>query len=105
MPFTASGQDREGKSGIFRVHKSVSKEDKKPANIIKNALNTLNPMTPKVLQGSIIYVALEVAVSKVLRKIMRADTKSYTELAVVHSLSLGFMGGTRDFQKERGLGN
>lgn len=94
MPFKASGKQLEGKSGIFRTHKSVAKEDKKPANIIKNALNTLNPMTPKVLQGSIIYVALEVAVSKVLRKIMRADTKSYTELAVVHSMSLGFMGGT-----------
>ena len=94
MPFAASGVDREGKSGIFRRPKSWDKKDQKIGSIFKNALAPVNPKKMKVLQGSIIYVALEVAVSKLLRTIMKADNKTIGELAAVHTVSIGLMGGT-----------
>ena len=94
MPFAASGtaRDRKGKSGIFRQPEAW-KEDTKAANVIYNAVDQINPQKMKVVQGSVVYVALEVAVSKLLRRIMSADTKSLVELAAVHTISLGFMGG------------
>ena len=44
-----------------------------------------------MVQGTIVYVAAEVLVVKILRKIMKADNKSIMELAAVHTVSLGIM--------------
>ena len=62
-------------------------------NIFSNAIAPLDFRKGKVVQGTALYVAAEVAVSKVLRKIMRADNKGFMELAAVHTVSLGLMGG------------
>ena len=62
-------------------------------NIFSNAIAPLDFRKGKVVQGTALYVAAEVAVSKVLRKIMRADNKGYMELVAVHTVSLGLMGG------------
>ena len=94
MPFVASGKDRGGKSGIFRQPTGYDKKDDKVQNVLKNCVAQVNPQQKTVLQGSVIYVALEVAVSKLLRTIMGADTKTIAELAAVHTVSLGLMGGT-----------
>ena len=94
MPFAASGKEfgREGKSGLFR-NPDAWKDDTSFMNVFRNAVDPINPQKPKVVQGTVIYVALEVAVSKLLRRIMSADNKSIAELAVVHPASLGLMGG------------
>ena len=94
MPFAASGKEfgREGKSGIFR-QPDAWKGDTSFMNVFRNAVDPINPQKPKVVQGTVIYVALEVAISKLLRKIMSADSKSIAELAIVHTASLGIMGG------------
>ena len=94
MPFAASGNEfnREGKSGIFRTPDAWI-GDSSFMNVFRNAIDPINPQKPKVVQGTVIYVALEVAVSKLLRRIMSADTKSIIELTAVHTASLGLMGG------------
>ena len=92
MPFALSGADRKGKSGIFRRPEHWDKKDDNVSSIVKNAVAQINPKKKKVLQGSVIYVALEVAVSKLLRTIMKADNKTIAELAAVHTVSLGLMG-------------
>ena len=91
MPFAASGDDRKGKSGIFRRAKNSPKEANKISNVFKNAILPIS--TGSMVKGTGVYVALEVAVSKVLRKVMGADTKGFIELAVVHTMSLALMGG------------
>ena len=78
---------------------------KKMSNIFKNAILPLDFRKGKVVQGTVLYVAAEVLVAKVLRKIMKADNKSVMELAAVHTISLGFMGGTSAiFKKKEGWG-
>ena len=75
------------------------------SNIFKNAILPLDFRKGKVVQGTIVYVAAEVLVAKVLRKIMKADNKSIMELAAVHTVSLGIMGGTSAmFKKKEGWG-
>ena len=91
MPFAASGKDREGKSGIFRKAKGSPKEANKITNVFKNAILPLS--SGAMVKGSAVYVALEVAVSKILRMVMGADNKGFIELAVVHTMSLALMGG------------
>ncbi len=92
MPFKMSGNDQQGKSGFLR-RTTAQKADKqqKLANVLKNAIRPVS--SGGAIKGSLVYVALEVAVSKLLRTIMGADTKSAMELATVHTISLGLMGG------------
>ncbi len=87
-----SGKNNEGKSGLLR-RSAGQKADKtqKLANVFKNAIRPVS--SGGAIKGSLVYVALEVAVSKLLRTIMGADTKSAMELATVHTISLGLMGG------------
>ena len=101
--------NKNGGSGFFRSGGSKSDDadfpNKKMSNIFKNAILPLDFRKGKVVQGTILYVAAEVLVAKVLRKIMKADTKSVMELAAVHTISLGFMGGTSAiFKKKEGWG-
>ena len=93
MPFLMSGKDQEGKSGFVRRSDRQKDDDsQKMSNIFKNAIRPIS--SGPQIKGTLTYVALEVAVSKLLRTIMKADNKTVTELAVVHSISLGLMGGT-----------
>lgn len=91
MPFAASGQERGGKSGIFRKPKGADENEYKMANVIKNALLPLS--SGAMVKGSLTYVALEVAVSKLLRRISGSVDKPILQLAVIHTISLGLMGG------------
>ena len=91
MPFAASGRDRLGKSGIFRRPANQPKEENKFSNVFKNAILPLS--SGPMLKGSLTYVALEVVVSKVLRRISGAANKGVLELAVIHTMSLALMGG------------
>ena len=91
MPFVFSGEDRKKKSGVFRRPASIEKKDSKVMNIFKNLAAPFS--SGKAIKGSISYVALEVLVSKLLRKIMQMDNKSWTELSVVHALTLPILGG------------
>ena len=91
MPFAVSGKDRVGRSGIFRKPESFTKEENSVKNIFKNAILPLNG--GKMLKGSVLYIALEVAVSKLLRRIMGGHNKTVMELAMMHLISLGIMGG------------
>ena len=45
------------------------------------------------LIGSVEYVAIEVAVSKIVRSVLKFENKGIMELAWIHALSLPFMGG------------
>ena len=45
------------------------------------------------LIGSVEYVAIEVAVSKIVRSVLKFENKGIMELAWIHLLSLPFMGG------------
>jgi len=91
MPFAFSGNDRKKKSGILRRPETVPKDASKAMNVLKNMFV---PFTSgKALKGSVSFIALEVAVAKLLRKIMKMDSKSYTELAIVHGLTLPILGG------------
>ena len=104
-----AGKD-DKKSGFFRSggKDSDDKEypEKKMSNIFKNAILPLDFRKGKVVQGTAVYVAAEVLVSKILRRIMKADNKGWMELAAVHTISLGFMGGTTAvFNKKDGWGS
>ncbi len=92
MPFRVSGKEQEGKSGLLR-RTDAQKADKTQtlSAVFSNAIRPVS--SGGAIKGTATYVALEVAVSKLLRVIMRADTKGVMELATVHTLSLGLMGG------------
>ena len=66
-------------------------------NIVTNIILPYDPRRTKLLLGSLSYVAWEVLVSKMVRKTLRADNKSWTHLGAVHALSLPFMGGAAGF--------
>ena len=94
MPFRFSGKDKgqKGESGIFRRNKKETKEANSSfKNVFKNAFGPFSG--GKQLKGSISHVALEVAVTKILRKVMKADSKSLIDLAIIHTISLPLLGG------------
>ena len=69
-------------------------------NILRNGAVALNPLRGdqgSLALGSLEYIAIEVFVSKVLRIILKIDTKDLIELATVHAVSLAFMGGAAGF--------
>ena len=66
-------------------------------NVLTNVITPFDPRRTALLMGSLEYIAAEVVVSKVVRKIIGADNKGWLELAYVHALSLPFMGGTAAF--------
>ena len=65
-------------------------------NIGTNAILPFDPRKMKLILGSAEYIALEVFVSAVVRKIMKAP-KGYMELVAIHALSLPLMGGAVGF--------
>ncbi len=46
-------------------------------NIVTNVLLPFDPRRTKLLMGSLEYIAAEVVVAKVVRKIIKADTKGW----------------------------
>ena len=66
-------------------------------NVAKNIIVPIDPRRTKQLLGSLEYVAAEVVVAKIVRKIIRADTKGWLEIAYIHTLSLPFLGGLGAF--------
>ena len=69
-------------------------------NILSNIVVPFDPRKTKLLLGSLEYIAAEVVVAKVVRKIIKADTVSWTQLACVHAISLPFIGGAAAFFDE-----
>ena len=66
-------------------------------NVLKNVVVPFDPRRTKLLLGSLEYIAAEVVVAKIVRKIIKADTKGWAELCYIHALSLPFMGGAAAF--------
>ena len=66
-------------------------------NIATNVITPFDPRRTKLLLGSLEYIAAEVLVAKIVRKIIKADNKGWAALAYVHALSLPFMGGAAGF--------
>ena len=92
MPFALSGADRKKKSGVFRSTKEYKdKKQSKFSNVFKNAVAPF--ASGKAFKGSAVYVALEVIVAKILRRILKVGDKTFAELAIVHALSLPLLGG------------
>ena len=66
------------------------------SNIFQNAILPVDPRKLKVLVGTAQYVAVEVLVSQLIRRFMKAPQR-WTETIMVHTLSLPFMGGAVGF--------
>ena len=64
-------------------------------NVFTNVITPFDPRRTKLLLGSLEYIAAEVIVAKVARKIIRADNKGWFELAYIHALSLRLWGVLR----------
>ena len=62
-------------------------------NVGSNLIVPFDPRRTKLLMGSLEYIAAEVIVSKLARKLIRADNKGWMELIYIHAISLPFMGG------------
>lgn len=71
----------------------AKKEKTDYTNIVMNLDLPFDFRRTKLLLGSLEYIAAEVVVAKIVRKIIKADTKGWMELVYVHALSLPFMGG------------
>ena len=69
-------------------------------NVATNVITPFDPRRTKQILGSLEYIAAEVVVAKIVRKLIKADTKGWAELAYIHALSLPFMGGAAGFFDE-----
>ena len=65
-------------------------------NIFQNAILPVDPRKMKVLMGSAQYIAVEVLLSQLIRRFMKAP-QSWTDTILVHTLSMPFMGGAAGF--------
>ena len=76
------------------------------ANIFNNAIVPIDIRKNGQLLGTAEYVAIEVAVSKIVRNVLRMENRNITELAAVHILSIPFLGGAgAPFGQVQGVGN
>ena len=66
-------------------------------NIATNVILPFDPRRTKLLLGSLEYIAFEVVIAKIVRKIIKADNKGWLHLGYIHALSLPFMGGAAGF--------
>ena len=67
------------------------------SNLLTNVILPVDPRRTDLLIGSLEYVAFEVVVAKIIRKVMRMDNVGWTRLAYIHTLSLPFLGGAAGF--------
>ena len=66
-------------------------------NIGTNIILPFDPRRTRLLLGTLEYVAAEVIVAKIVRKLLRADNKGWLELGYIHALSMPFLGGAAAF--------
>ena len=66
-------------------------------NIVTNVILPVDPRRTKLLLGSLEYVAFEVVVGKLVRKLLKADSYGWAQLAYIHAVSLPFLGGAAGF--------
>jgi len=76
-----------------RAPEPKKKDDGDYMNILSNTVLPFDPRRTKLLLGSLEYIAFEVLVGKMVRKLMKADNIGWARLAYIHALSLPFMGG------------
>ena len=62
-------------------------------NVVSNAVAPIDFRKGKQVVGAAEYVALEVAVSKIVRTVLKMEHRGFLELAWIHALSIPFMGG------------
>ena len=74
----------------------------KAMNIPANAVLPFNPMRPQLALGSAEYVAIEVIISKLFRRLIGAAPKSWKDLIFIHGVSLSYMGGAQGFANPPG---
>ena len=63
-------------------------------NVISNAIAPVDFRKEGQLIGTLEYVGVEVAVSKIIRAMLKMENRSVAELAFIHLLSIPFLGGT-----------
>ena len=73
-------------------------------NILSNAVLPVDPRKMQLLFGSAEYITVEVLVSAMVRKFMGAS-KPWTDLILIHTISLPFMGGAVGFMDPPGQMN
>jgi hypothetical protein len=87
-----------GKISIGIKTRMVKDDDKDGyMNILSNIVVPFDPRKTKLLMGSLEYIAAEVVVAKIIRKIIKQDNVGWLHLAYVHAISLPFMGGAAGF--------
>ena len=79
----------------------VEKEEGEYANILANVVLPFDFRRTKLLLGSLEYIAFEVVVAKMVRKLIKADNVGWAKLGYIHALSLPFMGGAAGFFNEQ----
>ena len=62
-------------------------------NVLSNAIAPIDFRKGKQIVGAAEYVALEVAVSKIVRTVLKMEHRGFLELAWIHAVSIPFMGG------------
>ena len=62
-------------------------------NVVSNAFAPVDFRKGKQVVGAAEYIALEVAVSKIVRMVLKMEPRGILELAWIHALSIPFMGG------------
>ena len=62
-------------------------------NVVSNAVAPIDFRKGKQVVGAAEYVALEVAVSKIVCTVLKMEHRGFLELAWIHALSIPFMGG------------
>lgn len=77
----------------------MAESERSPVNVLKNTFAPFS--SAKLIGGTTGYVANEIAVSYIVRKIM-GKHKSLVELAAVHTLSVPLLGGAVGFMEPQG---
>ena len=76
---------------------SPTSSDEAYTNIATNVILPFDFRRTKLVLGTLEYIAAEVVVAKIVRKVMKADNKGFLQLAYVHALSMPFLGGAGGF--------
>ena len=71
-------------------------------NVFFNAILPYDVRKTKLVVGCAQLVAVEVAMAKVIRKILGMANRGITELALIHAVSLPFLGGLAGFFEPAG---
>ena len=66
-------------------------------NVFNNAILPFDVRKVDLVAGSAQLVAIEVIVSKLIRKILGMGGRGFAELAAIHAISLPFLGGLSGF--------